>query len=218
MSEPIAGLPVASAHAMPAQATAAAPMPLPARRAASLPRRVSVALRNAGPLLQYRMNRIGHAGLAGFAMILFVLVLLFSVILPQQRQLTSLTQQIQSAGHAPGGVESAPLRLNHFMDSLPSRDQLPGIIGRVFTLAGTAGVTLERGRYELIALRGGHLAQFRMAFPVKGNYPDIRKLIDSVLVAVPSATLDGLRIERKGVAENTVSADLRFVVVVRDAA
>ena len=151
-------------------------------------------------------------------MILFVVVLVFSSILPQRRELAALDQQIRAAAHAPSAIESAPLRLNRFMDSLPARDQLPSMIGRVFTLAGAAGVTLERGRYELIPLRNGNLAQFRMAFPVRGNYPDIRRLIDSVLVAMPAASLEALRIERKGVGETSVSADLRFIIVVRNSA
>jgi Tfp pilus assembly protein PilO len=102
------------------------------------------------------------------------------------------------------------------MGSLPNRSELPVIVGKVFTLAGAAQVTLDRGKYEVAPLRSGQLAQYRMTFPVKGSYPNIREFIDSVLATVPSAALEGMRVERKSVGEESVSADLRFAIFVRN--
>ena len=77
-------------------------------------------------------------------------------------------------------------------------------------------VVLEQGRYELTPLHSGHLARYRMSFPIKGSYPDIRRFIDATLSTIPAAALEGLRIERKNVGDAGVSADLRFSIFVRN--
>jgi hypothetical protein len=51
--------------------------------------------------------------------------------------------------------------------------------------------------------------------PVKGSYPAIRQFVSDALVAVPAASLDTLRLERREVAEGGVEAALRFTVFVR---
>jgi Tfp pilus assembly protein PilO len=149
-------------------------------------------------------------------MMLFAVVFLVSAMLPQQHDLSELERQLQAA-HQPGnGRDAAPVRLSRFMNTLPRRSELPSIVGQVFKLAAAAQVTLDRGRYELSPMRAGNLAQYRMTFPIKGRYPDIRLFIDSVMTTVPSAALEGLRVERKAVGEETVSADLRLAVFVRN--
>ncbi len=181
-----------------------------------LKERLGTALTRSGPMLVYQMNRIGRTGAAGAAMLLFAVIFFFSALLPQRQQLMALEHQIQLA-HRPGGLaETAPVRLSRFMSSLPRRSELPTVVGQVFTLAATANVTLDRGRYELSPVRGGNLAQYRMTFPIKGHYPDIRQFIDSVLTAIPSAAVEGMRIERKAVGDDNVAADLRFSVFVRN--
>jgi hypothetical protein len=177
---------------------------------------LKTALVRTGPMLVYQLNRIGRAGTAGAAMMLFAVIFLVSAILPQQLALSDLERQIQAAHRSGKASETAPVRLSRFMSDLPKRSELPKIVGQVFTLAGAAKVTLDRGRYELSPMRSGHLAQYRMTFPIKGSYPDIRQFIDTVLTAVPSAALEGLRVERKAVGDESVSADLRFAVFVRN--
>ena len=173
-------------------------------------------LKRTGPMILYQMNRIGGIGAAGAAVLLFAVIFFFSAVLPQQKQLITLEDQIRQAHHVNSSADSAPVRLNRFMNSLPKRSELPKILGQVFSLAGTSSVTLDKGRYEMSPTRSGHLAQYRMTFPIKGRYPDIRKFIDSVLTTVPSAALEGLHIERKAVGDDSVAADLRFSVFVRN--
>ncbi len=177
---------------------------------------LKTAMARSGPMVVYRLNRLGRTGATGAAMLLFALIFLLSAILPQQRQLDDMERRIQTSRASGKSDETAPARLNRFMGSIPGRSELPRIVGKVFLLAGTAQLTLERGRYELSPMRNGHLAQYRMSFPIKGRYPDIRRFIDSVMATVPSAALDGLRVERKTVGDESVSADLRFAVFVRN--
>ena len=177
---------------------------------------MNMALARTGLMLLYQMNRIGRVGAAGATILLFAVIFFFSTVLPQQRELRALEQQLRQAYHLDNAAEPAPVRLNRFINTLPKRGDLPKILDQVFTLASAAGVTLDHGRYELSPTRAGHLAQYRMTFPIKGRYPAIRQFIDSILTTVPSAALQGLRIERKAIAEDSVAADLRFSVFLRN--
>ena len=65
-------------------------------------------------------------------------------------------------------------------------------------------------------MHSGHLARYRMTFPIKGHYPAIRHFVDATLLAVPSAAVEGLRIERKSAGDDSVEVELGFSVFVRN--
>ena len=72
------------------------------------------------------------------------------------------------------------------------------------------------GRYEFTPAKSGQIARYRLAFPVRGSYPQLRRFIDGTLGAVPAVGLEGLRLERASVDEEVLDADLRFEVIVRN--
>jgi hypothetical protein len=206
------GLPVSSGPPAPSSA------PAPVGLAAAVPVRkfMGIALARAVPMVMYQMNRIGRNGMAGSALILFTAVFFFSAVLPQFQQIAALKSDILQAQPHAGAGTTPPVRLNKFLDSLPKRSDLPQIAAQIFGLAAVAGVTLERGRYELTPMHSGHLARYRMVFPIKGRYPAIRHFVDATLMAIPSAAVEGLRIERKSVGEDNVEVELGFSVFVRN--
>ncbi len=186
------------------------------RGAARIKRIANTATARAVPTILYQMNRVGRSGMAGAALILFAAVFFFSAVLPQFGRISSLRSEILQA-QKQGGPDASPhVKLNRFLDNLPKRSELPAIAGKMFALATAAGVTLDRGHYELAPLRSGHLARYRMTFPIKGHYPAIRHFIDATLLAVPSAALEGMRIERKTAGDDNVEAELGFSVFVRN--
>jgi hypothetical protein len=200
---------------IPAPPGAPAPIALPA--VAPAKKFMGLALTRAVPMLVYRMNQVGRSGMAGAALILFAAVFYVSAVLPQTRQISALRSEILQAQQHPGADATPPVRLNRFLDNLPKRSALPQIAAQIFQLAAAAGVTLDRGRYELTPMHSGHLARYRMTFPIKGRYPAIRNFVDSTLSAVPSAAIEGLRIERKTAGDDNVEVELGFSVFVRNA-
>ena len=192
------------------------PVPVPTAARAPAIKLMQAALARSVPMAVYRFNRIGRSGVAGVSLILFAGIFLYTAVLPQYRSISALREEIREAQrHGPTDL-SPRVRLNHFADNLPKRSELPRIAGQIFKLAASAGVTLDRGRYELAPLHSGHLARYRMTFPIKGPYPGIRQFIDATLNAIPSAAVDGFRIERKAAGDASVEADLRFSIFVRN--
>jgi hypothetical protein len=164
------------------------------------------------PYLQYHVARLGLAGQVGLAALTAAVVIAVGTLLPAQHALQTLSADLAHFRHAPAATEQAVPQL---IASLPTRGQIPLVIGQFAAEAKAAGVSLETGRYVYTAPKGGSIARYDLEFPVKASYPDIRTFIDHALTAVPAAALGKLRVERKAVGDPVVNADIDFVVFVR---
>ena len=196
----------------------AAPLPAlaPAEPRVLLSERARTAALRSIPMFLYQLNRLGRSGVAGAGLVMMSAIFVFTAVLPQYRQIASVREELREAQRAGKADVSAPVRLGRFVEKLPKRSELPAIAGQIFKLAAAAGVTLDQGRYELAPMHSGQLARYRMSFPIKGPYPNIRQFIDATLNSIPSAAVDGMRIERKTAGDANVDADLRFSIFVRN--
>lgn len=237
MTEPqdISNALAVSEPAAPEHDPAPAPAPAPARIAvrplagarlrieqppapSDLVRRIGALQRGAVRGLQhahYQLSRIGIAGQAGLLALVAAGVMALSVLVPARHSLQTLSQELLRSQAATHGTAGAPSTVAHFMGTLPTRGQVPALLGIIYQQAKEAGVALDSGRYAFSAGKAGSVARYEVEFPVKGTYPSIRTFIDRTLSAVPAAGLDRLRVERKSVGDALVSADVRFVLFVR---
>jgi hypothetical protein len=176
--------------------------------------RLQVAAAQLLPHVQYRIARLGVVGQAGLAALLAAAVFALSALLPAQQALQTASADLARARNAPiqASVEQGAPQL---LASLPTRAQIPAVIGQIFTEAKEAGVSLDTGHYLYTPAKGGEIARYELEFPVKASYPQIRSFIDRTLSAVPAAALGKLRVERKAVGDAVVAADIGFVVFVR---
>ena len=167
------------------------------------------------PQALYRIARLGAVGITGLVGLLTAAIILLGGLIPGQTALRTLDADLARARLRPP-VEMTPEEgLGRFMGSLPTRGQIPAVIGEILQQAGHAGVALDNGHYSFVAGKAGNAGRYELEFPVKASYPQIRDFINRTLTAVPAAGLDKLHVERKSVADETVSADVRFVVFVR---
>jgi hypothetical protein len=165
------------------------------------------------PQTQYQIARLGPAGQTGLLALVVAAVLAVSALMPARNAIETLNADIARAQHLPQGVtqQSVP----HLVQTLPTRAQIPAVIGVVVEQAKAAGVPLDSGHYAYSAPKSGEVARYALEFPVKAGYPNIRDFINRTLTAVPAAGLEGLHVERKAVGDTVVNADIRFVIFVR---
>src|SRR5882724_2971045 len=135
-------------------------------------------------------------------------------LLPARHALDALSANIARAQH-PSAAFTADQAAPRLVESLPTRNQIPAVIGLIYGKAKEAGVTLDTGHYVYSPPKAGALARYDLDFPVKASYPDIRNFINHTLTAVPSAALAKLHVERKTVGDPVVNADIGFAVFVR---
>ena len=189
-------------------------VPAPAQRPMALQLRAERMLTHAIPRVRYQLMRVGPAGLTGIGALLAAAVAALVLLLPAHQSVLALRNELIKAGHAAPAVRPE-LSPQQFAASLPTREQVPALLGVVLAQATDAGVVLEQGRYSFTPATSNRLARYTFEFPVKANYGNIRTFIDKSLAALPALGLDKLHVERKNVGDMVVSADVGFVIYLR---
>jgi hypothetical protein len=165
--------------------------------------------------VQYRVARVGALGVTGIAALVAASVLAVSVLIPAQNAVRSLSSDIDRAQHQPRVTETPEEGLGRLVGTLPTRGQMPAVIGQILQQAHQAGVSLDSGHYTFSPGKAGGVSRYELEFPVKASYPQVRDFINRTLTAVPASGLDKLHIERKNVSDEAVNANVGFVVFVR---
>ncbi|CAD5373346.1 putative transmembrane protein [Rubrivivax sp. A210] len=96
--------------------------------------------------------------------------------------------------------------------ALPSVAQRGASIARLVGLLERAQVGADSADYTAEDVEPG-LVRLHIAVPFKGGYPALRRLVASVLNAMPHAALDGTTIEKD--ADEGLSGHLRFSLFFR---
>jgi hypothetical protein len=201
---------------MPRPPAVVAPEPLPVPRVAmTLQSRADRILVRAIPELRYRVARMGMTGVAGTLSLLAAAVLAIVVWLPAHHAIRSLAEQLSQVSQLRPVPATQTLTPHQFAGTLPTRGQIPALLGTVLVQANDAGVVLEQGKYTYTPAAGNRLARYAFEFPIKADYASIRSFINKSLAAVPALGLDKLRIERKNVGDPTVNAEVGFVIYMR---
>jgi hypothetical protein len=222
--EPQAAVTVTAVLAAPA-----APLPAPAAvlaggrppplKTIAVPARVTALARahaaatQLAPQVQYQLARLGPYGQSGLVALVAAVVFASSALLPTHQALEALNADLAHAQHSATG--SAGQSVPRLIESLPTRQQIPAVVGVIYAQAKQAGVGLDTGHYTYSPAKAGGMARYELDFPVKASYPDIRNFINHTLTAVPAAALDKLHVERKTVGDPLVNADIGFTVFVR---
>jgi hypothetical protein len=212
-------VPVEETQRPPAIAVASpAPAPLPLAHAPmTLQNRADRIMVRAIPELRYRIARFGVVGVAGALSLLAAVVLAIAVLLPARQSVLNLTGQLSQVSKFNPVPATHTLTPHQFAGTLPTRGQIPALLGTVLAQANDAGVVLEQGKYTYTPPAGNRLARYAFEFPIKADYASIRSFINKSLAAVPALGLDKLRIERKNVGDPTVNAEVGFVIYMRGA-
>ena len=162
----------------------------------------------------YRLRRLGVSTVAGLAAVVLAAALFIANNLPQGAAVSALKAQLlQPHLLGTGVVALAPN--GAMLATLPARGDAPNVVAKILEEARASGVELPRGQYEYVPARDGVAARYRMTFPVRASYLKIREFMDRTLVALPAVAVEGLRIERKNVSDDSVDAELKLSAYVR---
>jgi hypothetical protein len=189
----------------------------PATSMTALQQRTEHLMLRALPQARYQLMRVGPAGLTGIGALVAAAVAALVLLLPAHQSVLALRDELIKAGHAAPASVKPELSPRQFAASLPTREQIPALLGVVLVQAADAGVVLEQGRYTFSPATSNRLARYTFEFPVKASYSNIRTFIDKSLVALPALGLDKLHVERKNVGDMVVNAEVGFVIYLRGA-
>lgn len=169
------------------------------------------------PRLTWSLQRTGRLGLSGMTLLAGGLVFLISAHLPLAHEVDELQWRLMS-GRAKAG--EIPARMNDYgtgvLRNLPSRAQMPELLGVVLQQANASHLHLDTGKYETTSLKSSGVVSYQMSFPVTGPYPQVRQFIDATLTALPAAAISELSLTRKTIGDAAVEAQIRMTVFTLD--
>ena len=220
--EPTSSVVVSMPQVAPADSSAIAVTPSardirkPGPKTSELIPRLQNAVNKWPPLAQYQLTRLGPTGMAGVGASVAAAVIGVFALLSLRTANESLNAEILRARHRPEVAVTPEQGLIRAVAQLPTRTQIPAVLGQVLSQAKAAGVALEKGQYTYVASSAGGFGRYELEFPVKAPYPGVRDFINRTLTHIPAAGLDKLSIERKVVGDTQVNAQVRFVIFTRD--
>jgi len=162
---------------------------------------------------------LGWPGVAGIGLLTACAAFYFSTIQQAQVKLAStrysvlaIQDELKQAGHSPNANHTPEEQLDQFYRLFPQDKDLPQCMEKIFVSAQSHGVGLEQGEYKVTRDKEGGLVHFQMTFPVKGNYPQIRKFLTALKVDIPSLSLQQVQFQRQKVGDAMVEANIKLVL------
>jgi hypothetical protein len=204
-----------------APAPTRAPPPVPAPRRSDLLAPVRRAIDRVNdqwlPLAVWHVGRSGRAGLVGIGLAVASAVFFFSTVGQVTNESTALRADLAKARSHPTAVAPLASEAQATLRHLPSRADMPALLGVLLQQAEASKLTLDTAKYEAQSTKTGDITRYKVSFPVTGPYPQVRQFVDAVLVALPAVSISELNIERKTISDGQVEARLRLTFYTRGA-
>jgi hypothetical protein len=161
--------------------------------------------------------RLGRAGATGLALLILAAGFQAGTLYPEKKRLQALEREIselrQRATKFPADQERSPISsLAAFYAFFPTPQGLSEILDRLYGAAKRHSLVLERGEYKPAKSTVDGMQQYRVVFPVRGTYPQIRKFVDAALRDVPALSLESVHFERQKIADTSLDATVTLVV------
>jgi Tfp pilus assembly protein PilO len=168
----------------------------------------------------FHLRHLGLPGKLGLILTAAFLGYLFVVALPAKmhgtqsaQRIAELSMQMDAAARNKANAAMTPAeKLAEFYRAFPKETTIPDWLGKIYAIADKQKLALEIGEYSLTQVKAGQLNQFRIVFPVKGNYPQIRKFIAATLATAPALALDSIDLKRDKVGESVADGRIVFLL------
>lgn len=171
-------------------------------------------------LMRRALILLGWPGMAAIGLLVACAVFYFSSVLQAQYKLVSvhhssmiLQDQLDHAGRGTNTDRRSPEeQVAQFYKLFPQDKDLPQCMEKIFASAQSHGIELEKGEYKVSRDKQGGVVRFQMIFPVKGDYPSIRKYLTSLMADIPTLSLQQVQFKRQNVGDALVEANIKFVL------
>ncbi len=167
---------------------------------------------------------LGWPGVVGIGLLTACCTFYFSTIQQTQAKLVStrhsvlaLQDQLKLAGHETNSNLRTPEeQVSRFFKLFPQDKELPQCMEKIFSSAQNLGIGLEQGDYKVVRDKEGGLVRFEMTFPVRGDYPRIRKYLTSLMADIPTLALQQVKFKRQKVGDAMVEANINLILYLRE--
>ena len=161
--------------------------------------------------LRALLHTLGPMGIVAIGLLLACLSFHLSAVAPAESELAAqqrAAQRLKSrTPYQPVALDSKSEDLRRFHSLFPQITLIPGEIEKLWAVAAESQIELRQGEYRLES-NGPGLARYRVTLPMDATYPRLRQFVNLVLKEIPTASVDGLRFERKKVGDTQLDAQI----------
>jgi hypothetical protein len=168
------------------------------------------------PLIQY----LGPYGVAGLGVLALCAAVYAAMVQPAERELRAqqeAAQRLKSrVAYQPVSSDNRGDDLQRFYALFPPTGKIAPETQKLWVIANEYKIDLHQGEYRL-ETSGPGLARYRITLPIKASYGQIRNFIAFILREIPTASIDGLRFERKKISDTQLDAQIKLTLYLRSA-
>ena len=165
-------------------------------------------------------SKLGWQGMLGIALMVVAYAFYNAALEPaEQRAVRArekagiLNQSMKlNARMQEAELKSPSVMLERFYAFFANGPAVTDNLAKIYSLAEANGLELRQGEYKLKSEKNARLAQYQIAFPVRGGYLQIRAFAAQVLGKIPTASLDQIRFERKRVGDPNLEAEIKLTL------
>ena len=161
--------------------------------------------------LRYGAERLGWPGLLGLALGGAAATLWLAVVLPleadnaeRRANIVALRAKLEAQPEIVPAAEARNLA------GLPGGNALLPLVAAVHAGARQHRVALELGEYVWQNGSGTRPARYRLIFPARGSYPNLRDWTSGLLAARPELVLEEFDLRRENIGSDTLDARVQF--------
>ena len=170
------------------------------------------------------LRRMGWPGVLAIGILAMCPAFYFSAIRTEQARLDTARHSVAAlheqlaAGKSLNGTRLSPEdQLAEFYRKFPVEELSPQWLEKLVALAANHGLSLNDAEYKATRDKVGKLVRYQITFPLKGEYPQIRKFLTDLPGALPVAALENVQFERQKVTDPNVEARIKLVLYLEQA-
>jgi hypothetical protein len=167
----------------------------------------------------YRLVHLGWPGALGALLLLAAAAYGLLVARPASdeigrfdRRIAETQAKLLSLADAGQGALTPAQQLAVFYREFPRGATVPDVLGKIYGVAAEQKLNLDIGEYTMSRAQGGRLDRFRITFPIKGSYPQIRKFVGAAMSTAPALSMESIDIKRDKVGDGIVEARVVFML------
>lgn len=104
--------------------------------------------------------------------------------------------------------------LGLFFVSLPAEEDVTDILAKVYAIAEASGLGFKQAEYHLEDKDNSRM-EYRITFPVQGDYGRVRYFVSRVLAEYPAISLDQINFQRGKINDPELKAEIRLTLFLR---
>lgn len=170
-------------------------------------------------LMQLR-EQLGWQGSAGLFLLALAASFQMLALSPLEQETAYIHQKVATARAKTTRPDRNFSAMDHqqelanFFDSLPAEENVTDILAMISAVADASKVELKQAEYQLDDNNKQNM-EYRMVFPLQGEYANIRFFVFRVLSDHPAISLDQMNFKRDKVNDAVLKAEIKFTLFLK---